>query len=175
MAEWQRLQNILLPSLVLHLSLFYGSTKANISHSGVTVILQLYEQDIMAKCIWRPNCSISCVDKKDSVIFKNIKTYLTSATKNRATTFPNWIAGNCIQVFLIAIRSAKWFVAERMPIKSWIGSSGTGRAFHLSDISKTFCREKLGWAFGREVAYTEWTSMPPVTAKPVASSRVNPW
>ena len=104
-----------------------------------------------------------------------MRTNHTSATKNRATAFPNWIAGNCIQVFLIAMRSEKWFVAERMPMKRWIGSSGTGRAFHLSDISKTCWREKLGWAFGSAVAYTEWTSMPPVMAKPDASSRVNPW
>jgi hypothetical protein len=62
------------------------------------------------------------------------------------------MAGNCIQVFLIAMRSAKWFVAERIPMKSWIGFSGKGRAFHLSDISKTFWREKLGWALGRAVA-----------------------
>jgi hypothetical protein len=62
-----------------------------------------------------------------------------------------------------------------MPTKSWIGSSGTGRAFHFSDISRTCCREKLGWTLGSAVAYREWTSMPPVTAKPVASSRANPW
>jgi hypothetical protein len=82
-------------------------------------------------------------------------TQRTSATKNRATAFPDWIAGNCIQVFLIAMRSAKWFVAERMPMKRLIGSSGTVRAFHLSDISKTCWREKLGCAFGSAVAYTE--------------------
>lgn len=32
---------------------------------------------------------------------------LTSATKNRATTFEDWIGADCIHVFLTAMRSAK--------------------------------------------------------------------
>lgn len=46
----------------------------------------------------------------------NKENKLTNATKKRATTFPDLISGDCIQVFLIAIRSAKWFAAERIPI-----------------------------------------------------------
>lgn len=42
---------------------------------------------------------------------------LTSATKNRATTLEDLISEVCIQVFLTAMRSAKWFDAESIPIK----------------------------------------------------------
>lgn len=98
----------------------------------------------------------------------------TSATKKRATTFEDLIAADCIQVFLTAIRSAKWFVAERIPMKTSMGPLGNGWDFHFSDISNTHWSEKLGWETGREVAYTEWISTSPLIANPVASSRVNP-
>jgi hypothetical protein len=99
---------------------------------------------------------------------------LTKATKKRATALPSWMAGYCIHVFLIAMRSAKWLVAERIPINNWADTFGRGRARHLSVISSTCWGEKLGWVWGREVAYTEWTSTPPFIANPVASSNVNP-
>ena len=38
---------------------------------------------------------------------KNKDKNLTSATKNRATTSEDWIAADCIHVFLTAMRSAK--------------------------------------------------------------------
>lgn len=37
----------------------------------------------------------------------NKENKLTNATKKRATTFPDLISGDCIQVFLMAMRSAK--------------------------------------------------------------------
>jgi len=77
---------------------------------------------------------------------------LTSATKNRATTSEDWIGADCIHVFLTAMRSAKWFEAERTPMKSLIGCFGKGLAFQVSVISSTLWGEKLGWEVGREVA-----------------------
>lgn len=77
---------------------------------------------------------------------------LTNATKKRTTTSKDLIAGDCIQVFLTAMRSAKWLVAESIPIKSLTGVLGNGRAFHFVDISSTLWGEKLGWDVGREVA-----------------------
>lgn len=61
------------------------------------------------------------------------------------------MAEDCIHVFLTAMRSAKWLVADKTPIKSLILPSGIGRAFHWSDISNTLWGEKLGWEVGREV------------------------
>lgn len=100
---------------------------------------------------------------------------LTKATKKRTTTFEDLIAEDCIQVFLTAIRSAKWLVAESTPMKSWILIDGSGCDFHLTEKSNTLWGEKLGCDVGREVAWTEWTSTSPLTAKPVASSSVKPW
>lgn len=62
------------------------------------------------------------------------------------------MAEDCIQVCLTAMRSAKWLVAERIPIKSRIDLLGKGEAFHFGDISSTLWGEKLGWEVGREVA-----------------------
>lgn len=77
---------------------------------------------------------------------------LTNATKKRTTTREDLIADDCIQVFLTAILSAKWLVAERTPIKTWIGPLGRGLDFHFSDISNTLWGEKLGCDAGRDVA-----------------------
>lgn len=100
--------------------------------------------------------------------------FLTSATKKRTTTSETLIAKDCIHVFLIAIRSAKWFVADKIPIKTRTGWRGNGLAFHISDISITLCGEKLGWEIGSDVAKTECTSTSPLIANPVASSSVYP-
>ncbi len=77
---------------------------------------------------------------------------LTNATKNRTTTFEDLIAVACIQVFLTAMRSAKWLVADSTPTKSWILLLGVGWVFHLSENSNTRWGEKLGWEVGRDVA-----------------------
>jgi hypothetical protein len=60
---------------------------------------------------------------------------LTKATKKRATTLDDLLV-EIIHDFRTAMRSAKWLVAERMPIKSSTGSVGKGEAFHCSDISR---------------------------------------
>jgi len=41
-------------------------------------------------------------------------------------------------------------------------------------ISRCFCGAKLGFVEGNKAAYTECTSMFPLTANPVASSKTNP-
>ena len=65
------------------------------------------------------HATISCLVvhyyMKIELYHENSHYILTSATKNRATTFPNWMAGNCIPVFLMAMHSAKWFIADRIP------------------------------------------------------------
>jgi hypothetical protein len=67
-----------------------------------------------------------------------------SATKNRATTSEDLIEGCCIHVFLTAMRSEKWLVAERTPMKRRKGVPGNGGAFHSEENSIAFCGEKLG-------------------------------
>lgn len=81
----------------------------------------------------------------------------------------------CIHDFLTAIRSAKWFPDERIPINRSMGPLGWGGAFHFWDISRCFWGVKLGCAEGREAASIVWTSMSPFKAKPVASSNANPY
>lgn len=80
----------------------------------------------------------------------------TRATKNRATIVEDFLTVR-IHDFLTAIRSAKWLPAERMPMKSSTGPSGSGSACHSSDISRLFCGAKLGCEVGNEPAKMEWT------------------
>jgi len=103
------------------------------------------------------HATISCLVvhyyMKIELYHENSPYILTSATKNRATTFPNWMVGNCIPVFLMAMHSEKWFIEDRIQMLN-------GFLWHRTslppiDISKTYWREKLGWTLGSAVAYTE--------------------
>lgn len=95
---------------------------------------------------------------------------VTRATKKRATMLDDFLV-YIIHDFLTAIRSAKWLAAERMPMKSSMGSVGSGGALHCSDISRYLSGAKLGCELGRELAKIDSISTSPLMDNAVASSR----
>jgi hypothetical protein len=122
---------------------------------------------------------MKCQEPRKKIIKHEIKRVcylisITSATKKRATTSEDLIRLCCIHDFLTAIRSAKWFPADRMPMNNSTPKLGSGGARHLVENSRCCCGEILGCVEGKEAANIEWTSISPCTVSPVASSRVKP-